>query len=56
MLKKVTVSGCDDFTSVIIDVPPECVSFLEELARQITEASTYACMPTMSVQEVRDAE
>lgn len=47
----VNVSGCDDSTYITIDVPPECVSFLKELAKQITEASRDCCQPTMSVWE-----
>ena len=47
----VTVSGCDDSTSIEKDLTKEQFVFLSNIALKITKTSSYACMPKMYVKE-----
>ena len=49
---RIHVSGCDDTTTIEIEVPEGTVGTIEEIAEQICEASTYGCMPTMTVEKL----
>lgn len=46
---EVKVTGCDDSTSITVDLTPEQLAFLTEIAEKITAASTSGCEPRMSV-------
>ena len=48
------VEGCDDSTSIVIDVDPSLVPILEDIAKKITDTSTYGCEPTMSITELNN--
>ncbi len=52
MKYEITVSGCDDSTTIIKELTEEQAKFLKEIADQITETSTYNCMPRMYVELV----
>lgn len=50
MRVRICVEGCDDSTYVEMDLSSEELAFVTRLAREVTKASTYQCMPTMSVE------
>lgn len=52
MKYQITVSGCDDSTSIEKELTDEQFKLVTEIADAITEASTYGCMPTMYVKLV----
>lgn len=52
----ITVSGCDDSTTVTMDVTEPEFEFLRRLAEQITAASSYGCQPRMSLDDPRVLE
>jgi len=45
----VRVSGCDDYTQVVIRADEAEIKLLQRVAELITRTSTYGCMPKMSV-------
>jgi hypothetical protein len=49
MKYRITVSGCDDETTVDLDMTGAEVAFAEKLAEAVTEASEYSCQPKMRV-------
>lgn len=49
MKANVTVDGCDDSTSIDLDMTDEQYLFLRAVDDAITTASTYGCMPKMTV-------
>jgi hypothetical protein len=49
---KVSVYGCDDTTTVIVELTEEEYAHIKDIAAKVTEASTYCCMPTMDVTSV----
>lgn len=49
---RITVSGCDDVTSVDRDLTDAEAELVRHLAKEITDASEYTCMPTMSIGEI----
>lgn len=51
---QIRVSGCDDSTRIEKELTEEQFKFLSEVADAITNASTYDCMPTMSVELVKE--
>jgi hypothetical protein len=48
----ITVSGCDDSTSIVIKLSDQEHELLVGIAGMITAASQYACMPRMKVETV----
>lgn len=46
---KITVSGCDDHTTIEIELSEEQFNFLSMIAKEITDASKYECMPRMEI-------
>lgn len=48
----ITVSGCDDSTSIVMKLTEEQHAFLCDVARRITDKSDYVCMPTMRVEPI----
>lgn len=49
---KITVSGCDDETSIEMEMNDAESAFMNAVATRITEASTCVCQPRMTVEEV----
>jgi len=49
MKYEIEVSGCDDSTIIVKELTEEQVKFLEEVAEEIAEASTYRCMPRIYI-------
>lgn len=39
------VSGCDDYTSVVLDLTDDEYAVVERITAATREASTYGCMP-----------
>lgn len=54
MKVKISCAGCDDTTTVEMEMDPAEVEAVRKVAAAITSASTYGCMPTMEVEEVVD--
>ena len=52
MTVEINVFGCDDATTIQLDVTDEEAAFLDKVAGLITKASTYKCQPTMTTQQV----
>lgn len=48
---KLTLRGCDDSTSITIGVNEEQHEFLQKLETMFEAASTYGCMPVLSITE-----
>ena len=46
---EIKVHGCDDTTEIMMDVTDEQHQFLHRVAKEVTAASSYQCMPTMEV-------
>lgn len=54
---EITVRGCDDSTTITVDLAPERLTFLTEIAQKITAASETGCMPKMTIKpHVHDDE
>ncbi len=49
---KITVYGCDDMTSIEIELSYDEYQIIQIVAEMITEKSTYQCMPTMEVVKI----
>ena len=49
-------SGCDDSTLITIDLTDKQLAFVKYLADQITQTSTYGCMPEMHVRQLDEVE
>lgn len=47
---QITVSGCDDLTSVQMLLSREESALITRLANLITQASSYECMPRMRIE------
>jgi hypothetical protein len=45
----IAVSGCDDTTYIVEELDDIAITIVTSLAQRITAASTYGCMPTMTV-------
>ena len=52
----ITVSGCDDSTTIEMELDEEQVKLLKEVADKISEAATYGCMPSMEVERSYSGE
>lgn len=46
---EITVAGCDDSTTITVDLTPSRLAFLTEIAQKITAASESGCMPKMAI-------
>ena len=46
----ITVYGCDDMTTIEIELSYDEYQIIKIVAEMITEKSTYICMPTMEVE------
>lgn len=52
----INCSGCDDSTQITIDLTDKQFAFVKYLADQITETSTYGCMPRLYVDKLDEVE
>jgi hypothetical protein len=50
-LYRVVVNGCDDYTTVKIELNDVEFELIKTLCEKVTEASEYMCMPTMEINE-----
>lgn len=48
----IAVYGCDDSTIIEKELTDDELKLIQELAKEITEASEYDCMPTMEIEVV----
>lgn len=51
---EVTVNGCDDSTTVVVEGDEVIEAFLTKLSEAITAASTYGCMPIMTFKRLEN--
>ena len=51
---KISVDGCDDSTEIEMELTGAEWALVKWIAQKITEASTYGCMPTMEIEEVKE--
>lgn len=45
----ISVHGCDDTTSIIKELNVNELKIIVSVAKEITETSTYPCMPIMEI-------
>ena len=50
---KVSVDGCDDSTIVEMELNELELDFLKRFSKLVNETSTYGCMPTIELEEVK---
>ena len=48
---EITVSGCDDETSVTMELTAQEYDLIDRLADLILDRSEYSCMPVMEIGE-----
>ena len=51
---EISVHGCDDSTTIKQELTLEEYELLKEIAEKVTNASTYGCMPTMGIEEIKE--
>lgn len=51
---EISVHGCDDSTTIKQELSFEEYELLKEIAEKITNTSTYGCMPTMGIKEIKE--
>ena len=49
---RILVYGCDDFTVIEKELTEDELNITQSVASEVTKASQYDCMPTMSVEEI----
>lgn len=49
--KRISVKGCDDSTTIAMDLTDAELAFLERLSAAINAASAYSCMPRLYIEE-----
>lgn len=49
---KITLMGCHDYTEFNMDLSEDEVKLVQRICELSRETSEYACMPTMSCEEV----
>lgn len=49
---RITVYGCDDETSIEIELSYDEYQIIQIVADLITEKSSYPCMPTMEIEKI----
>lgn len=47
----ITLHGCDDSTTITLDVAPGQHELVQRIAAATEQASQFSCMPTMTVTE-----
>jgi hypothetical protein len=50
-LYEITCSGCDDHTTVEMELTPDEFVLISKLCEKVTDTSTYGCQPTMRVEQ-----
>jgi hypothetical protein len=50
MKYRLTIAGCDDVTSIEVDLNGSEIALLKELAEKFNAASEYGCMPTLEIE------
>lgn len=55
-LYTVCVNGCDDRTSICIELTDEEAALLDRVLTQLSEASTYGCQPTATINRYTPGE
>lgn len=48
----IAVYGCDDSTIIERELTDDELKLVQSIAKQVTEASEYDCMPTMEIEMV----
>lgn len=48
---EITVTGCDDQTTVHMELSAQEYELIDRLADQISTRSAYSCMPVMEIEE-----
>lgn len=56
MAVRITLTGCDDATYIDMEVTSDEFVFLDRIAKRSEKASTYGCMPTLSVRRRTEAD
>ena len=51
---QIDLEGCDDTTRFFIELDENEKKLVEEISRLSIETSTYGCMPTLSIYEVKE--
>ena len=51
---RISVHGCDDSTIIEKELTEDELNVIQSVASEVTEASQYGCMPTMSVEELEE--
>ena len=49
---RILVYGCDDLTVIEKELTEDELNIIQSVASEVTKASQYYCMPTMSVEEI----
>ena len=50
---RISVHGCDDSTIIEKELTQQEFKIIQEVAREVTKASTYGCKPIMVIEELR---
>ena len=53
MKYQISVDGCDDSTVVEIELTKEEKEFMDKFIKLVNKTSTYGCMPTMSIKNIK---
>ena len=48
---EITVTGCDDETTVHMELSDQEYELIDRLADMIYDSSAYSCMPVMEIEE-----
>lgn len=51
---RISVHGCDDTTIIEMELTEQEFKLIRTVAIEVTKASTYICMPTMVIEELRN--
>ncbi len=54
MMYRVTLLGCDDWTTIDIDLTEDEKKLLERIAGMSEERSSYGCQPTLGVELIEE--
>ena len=49
---RIAVYGCDDSTIIEKELTEDELKLIQAVAKEVTEASEYDCMPTMEIEVV----
>lgn len=51
---RILVHGCDDSTIIEKELTEDELKTIQSVAREVTDASEYVCMPIMEVKELEE--